>query len=227
MRELNSARQGAPKGQARRMVVFVHGYGADGADLLGLADPMAPHLPDTVFYSPDAPEKCTGNPVGRQWFPIPWLDGSTDAQAEAGLLAAADDLNAFLDARLADEGLGPEALALVGFSQGAMISLHIAPRRDAAMAGVVAISGRLLQPDMLKLQTRVRPPVLLIHGDQDPVVPFQDMALAGNALLEAGFSTYGHVMKGTGHGIAPDGLGVAVQFLAERLSDQARDRAAR
>lgn len=217
MRELTSARKGAARGSARRMVVFVHGYGADGADLLGLADPMAPHLHDTVFYAPDAPEPCSGNPMGRQWFPIPWLDGSSEAQAKAGLMAAADDLNAFLDARLADEGLEPEALALVGFSQGAMISLHVAPRRDTAIAGVVAISGRLLQPETLMAEARVKPPVLLIHGDQDPVVPFEDMALAGNALLAAGFSTYGHVMKGTGHGIAPDGLGVAVQFLAERL----------
>ncbi len=219
MTDLTSARAGIERGKAHSMVVFVHGYGADGADLLGLADAMAPHLPDTVFYAPDAPEKCTGNPMGRQWFPIPWLDGSSDAEAEAGLLAAADDLNAFLDARLRDEGLTPEALALVGFSQGAMISLHIAPRREAAIAGVVAISGRLLRPERLAAEVLVKPPVLLIHGDQDPVVPFEDMALAGNALLEAGFQTYGHVMKGTGHGIAPDGLGVAVQFLAEQLPD--------
>jgi len=199
------------------MVVFVHGYGADGADLLGLAGAMAPHLPDTLFLSPDAPDKCTGNGLGRQWFAIPWLDGSSEAMAETGLLAAAQDLNAFLDARLAEEGLGPEALALVGFSQGAMMCLHIAPRRVAPIAGVVAISGRLLKPERLMGQTLSRPPVLLIHGDQDSVVPFQDMQLAGNALLEAEFPTFGHVMKGAGHGIAPDGIGAAVQFLAERL----------
>ena len=218
MTALKFGRTGAAPGTAKRMVVFVHGYGADGADLLGLADPMAPHLADTVFYAPDAPEPCSGNPVGRQWFAIPWLDGSTEAAARAGLMAAADDLNGFLDARLAEEGLGPEALALVGFSQGAMIALHIAPRRAAPIAGVVAISGRLLAPETLAAETVSRPPVLLVHGDQDPVVPFEDMALAANALLEAGFETYGHVMKGTGHGIAPDGLGVAVRFLAERLA---------
>jgi phospholipase/carboxylesterase len=217
MRDLASGRQGAAMGKAQRMVVFVHGYGADGADLLGLADAMAPHLPDTVFYSPDAPDPCNGGGFGRQWFSIPWIDGSSEAQAETGLLAAAGDLNAFLDARLADEGLLPDALALVGFSQGAMMCLHLAPRREMPVACVVAISGRLLKPERLAQQTVSRPPVLLIHGDQDPVVPFQDMALAGNALLEAGFPTFGHVMKGTGHGIAPDGLGVAVQFLAERL----------
>lgn len=217
MRELVSKRRGAAKGQAKSAVIFVHGYGADGADLLGLAEPLAPHLPDTAFFSPDAPEPCAGNPFGRQWFPIPWLDGSSEAAARDGLLRAAEDLNGFLDAVLAEEGLQPEALALVGFSQGAMISLHIAPRRSTAIAGVVAISGRLLHPEGLQAEARVKPPVLLIHGDRDEVVPFQDMGLAGNALLAAGFETYGHVMQGTGHGIAPDGLGVALQFLSERL----------
>lgn len=215
-RQLTSARKGAAIGAARSMVVFVHGYGADGADLLGLADPLAPHLPNTVFYSPDAPEPCNGAPMGRQWFSIPWIDGSSEEVARQGLLAAADDLNAFLDQKLAEEGLGPEALCLVGFSQGSMISLHIAPRRPAAIAGVVSISGRLLSPELL-YEAVVKPPILLIHGDQDPVVPFEDMRLAGNALLEAGFETYGHVMKGTGHGIAPDGLSVALSFLIERL----------
>lgn len=215
-RKLTSGRKGAPFGQARSMVVFVHGYGADGADLLGLADPLAAHLPNTVFYSPDAPEPCNGAPMGRQWFPIPWLDGSSEEAARQGLLAAADDLNAFLDEKLAEEGLPPEAVALVGFSQGAMMSLHIAPRRQPAVAGVVAISGRLLSPELL-YEAVVKPPVMLIHGDQDAVVPFEDMGLAGNALVAAGFETYGHVMKGTGHGIAPDGLSTALSFLADRL----------
>ncbi|MDN5786097.1 alpha/beta hydrolase [Pseudorhodobacter sp.] len=215
-RKLTSLRKGVALGHAKSMVVFVHGYGADGADLLGLADPLGPHLPGTVFYSPDAPEPCNGAPMGRQWFPIPWLDGSSEEVARHGLRSASDDLNGFLDEKLAEEGLGPEALALVGFSQGAMICLHVAPRRPVAIAGVVAISGRLLEPELLS-EAVAKPPVLLIHGDQDPVVPFADMGLAGNALLAAGFETYGHVMKGTGHGIAPDGLSVALSFLAERL----------
>lgn len=218
IRSLNSERRGAALGKAKSMVVFVHGYGADGADLLGLADPLMPHLPDTAFYSPDAPEHCAGAPMGRQWFPIPWLDGSAEADAHAGLLRASDDLNAFLDAKLAEEGLTPASLALVGFSQGAMISLHIAPRRAQPIAALVAISGRLLVPELLGAETLVKPPVLLIHGDQDPVVPFQDMGLAGNALVAAGFETFGHVMQGTGHGIAPDGLSAALSFLHERLN---------
>ncbi|PLL13719.1 phospholipase [Tabrizicola sp. TH137] len=210
-------RKAARSGRARSLVVFVHGYGADGADLLGLGDALAPHLPDTVFVAPDAPQRCVGSPFGFQWFPIPWLDGSSEEAAREGMAASVDLLNAFLDARLAEEGLGPEALALVGFSQGAMMSLHVAPRRAAAVAGVVAISGRLLVPELLAAEAVVKPPVLLVHGDQDPVVPFADMGKAGEALVAAGFETFGHVMEGTGHGIAPDGLGVALQFLRERL----------
>ncbi|AWD20653.1 alpha/beta hydrolase [Fuscovulum blasticum] len=217
MRELEFGRKGAAAGTATSLVVFLHGYGADGADLLGLADVLAPHLPGTAFLAPDAPEPCSGNPFGRQWFPIPWLDGSTEDAARDGLLRAAQDLNGFLDARLAEEGLTPAALALVGFSQGAMMSLQVAPRRAEAIAGVVAISGRLLAPERLAAEAVVKPPVLLVHGDEDPVVPFADMGRAGDALVAAGFQTYGHVMKGTGHGIAPDGLGVALQFLRERL----------
>ena len=216
MRDLRFKRRAPLSGKARSMVVFVHGYGADGADLLGLADPLGTHLPDTVFLSPDAPERCVGGGFGFQWFPIPWLDGSDVALAERGLDLAATDLNGFLDARLAEEGLGAEALALVGFSQGAMISLHVAPRRPVAMAGVVAISGRLLRPEALD-EALVKPPVLLVHGDADPVVPFEDMGRAGQALEAAGFEVYGHVMQGTGHGIAPDGLSVALQFLKGQL----------
>lgn len=216
MRELRFGRKG-PKG-AGALVVFLHGYGADGSDLLGLADVLATHLPGVAFMAPDAPERCVGGGFGYQWFPIPWLDGSPQAAAEAGLDAAASDLNGFLDARLAEEGLAPERLVLIGFSQGAMMSLHVAPRRPQAVAGVVAISGRLLRPEALAAEAVVKPPVLLMHGDQDPVVPFEDMGRAGDALVGAGFPTYGHVMKGTGHGIAPDGLGVTLQFLKERLA---------
>lgn len=216
-RALNSGRAGAAKGKATSLVVFVHGYGADGADLLGLADPLAPHLPNTAFLSPDAPSPCAGNPFGRQWFPIPRFDGSSEVDAAVEMNRAADDLNAFLDHHLADLGLTPAALALVGFSQGAMMSLHVAPRRPVAMAGVVAISGKLMRPQVLAQELKVRPPVLIMHGDRDDVVPFGEMQVAGNALVAAGFETFGHVMKGSGHGIAPDGLGVALQFLRERL----------
>ncbi len=217
VRELKSERRGAPKGSAKQVVVFVHGYGADGADLLGLADPLAPHLPDTTFYSPDAPERCVGNPMGYQWFPIPWLDGSKEEDARASMAASLDDLNAFLDRILEEEGLGADRLALVGFSQGTMMSLHAAPRRDAAIAALVGFSGRLMAPETLAEEARVKMPILLLHGDQDDVVPFASLKEAADALVAAEFETYAFVMKGTGHGIAPEGLGQAVGFLRAKL----------
>jgi phospholipase/carboxylesterase len=216
-RELSFGRRPAASGRTESLLVFLHGYGADGADLLGLADVLGPHLPGTAFVAPDAPEPCRGAPMGRQWFPIPWLDGSSEAAARQGLMAAAADLDAFLDARLAEAGLAPAALALFGFSQGAMMALQVAPRRAEPVAAVVACSGRLLAPERLAAEVRVRPPVLLMHGDADPVVPFADMAAAGRALDAAGIDTHGHVMRGTGHGIAPDGIGAALAFLRPRL----------
>ncbi|WP_199259562.1 alpha/beta hydrolase [Paracoccus binzhouensis] len=215
LRELKSERKGPRK--ADSVVVFLHGYGADGADLLGLADPLAPHLPGTAFYAPNAPERCVNNPMGYQWFPIPWMDGSSEEQARSSAAQSFKDINAFLDKVLADEGLAPDRLALVGFSQGTMMALTVAPQREPGIAGVVGFSGRLLEPEKAG-EARTKPPILLIHGDQDPVVPFESMAIAGEALQKAGFTVYGHVMKGTGHGISPDGLSVALAFLKERFA---------
>ena len=214
---LKFGRRNAKSGKAKSIVVFVHGYGADGTDLLGLADVLAPHLPGTMFYAPDAPQVCNGNPFGYQWFPIPWMDGSSEAAAAAGLTASTEALNDFLDACLAEAGLTDAQLALVGFSQGAMMSLHVVPRRPNAVACVVAISGRLLEPDALAGAANVKPPILLIHGDQDPVVPFDSMAAAGDVLVANGFETYSHVMLGTGHGIANDGLEATLGFLIKNL----------
>ncbi|WP_234854935.1 alpha/beta hydrolase [Paracoccus everestensis] len=215
MTVLKSARKGPSKADA--VVVFLHGYGADGADLLGLADPLSPHLPGVAFHAPDAPERSINNPFGFQWFPIPWLDGSTEAQAKEAMGRSIALLNAWLDKVLADEGLTADRMVVVGFSQGTMMALHVLPRRDEAVAGIIGFSGRLLVPELLAAEATVKPPVLLLHGDQDPMVPFQDMTLAGDALEQAGFAVYGHVMKGTGHGISPDGLSVALSFLRDRL----------
>jgi len=216
-RPLTSARKGAPKGSAKSVVIFVHGYGANGADLIGLADPLAAHLPGTAFYSPDAPERCAGNPVGFQWFGIPHMDGTPEDMARSAQAQAADDLNGFVDQVLADEGLEAGALALVGFSQGTMMSLHIAPRRAQPIAALVGFSGRLLHPDALQTETRSKPPILLIHGDADPMVPIQSLPEAADALVAAGFETYAHVCKGLGHSIDNEGLSLALGFLSDKL----------
>ncbi|WP_224814660.1 alpha/beta hydrolase [Hasllibacter sp. MH4015] len=217
-RILDYKTKGSHSGETKSLVVFLHGYGADGGDLLGLADPLAEHLPDTVFAAPDAPERSAMNPMGFQWFPIPWIDGSSEEAAAEGMGRAVHDLNAFLDHLMAENGVTVAETALVGFSQGTMISLHVAPRRAEAFAGIVGFSGRLLEPEALVDDVVVRPPVLLIHGDADDVVPPQSLPEAAEGLQNAGWEeVYAHIMKGTGHGIAPDGLSVALAFLKDKL----------
>ncbi|MBL4627531.1 MAG: prolyl oligopeptidase family serine peptidase [Roseicyclus sp.] len=207
-------------GETKSLVVFLHGYGADGKDLLGLADPLAEHLPDTVFVAPDAPERSSVNPAGFQWFPIPWIDGSSEEAASEGMERAVTDLNVFLDHVMAEHGVAAAETALVGFSQGTMIALHIAPRRDEEFACVVGFSGRLLEPEALVDEVVVRPPILLLHGDADDVVPPQSLPEAVDGLEAAGWEeVYAHVMQGTGHGIAPDGLSVALAFLRDKLPE--------
>ncbi|AEI94371.1 MULTISPECIES: alpha/beta hydrolase [Roseobacter] len=218
-RVLNAERRAAASGETRSIVVFLHGYGANGADLLGLADPLSEHLPDTLFVAPDAPEACAGAPFGFQWFPIPWIDGSSEEESMRGMAQAVEDLNAFLDALMVDEDVLPEQVVLFGFSQGSMMALHVAPRREDEIAGIVAFSGRLLAPETLADEALVRPPVLLVHGDADDVVPPQSLPQAAEALQEAGWKdVFAHIMKGTGHGIAPDGLSVALAFMRDKLN---------
>ena len=217
-RALTTDRREPLSGEMRSAVIFLHGYGANGADLMGLADPLAEHMPDTLFLAPDAPEACAGSPMGYQWFPIPWIDGSPEEAAHEGMLRAADDLNAFPDGVMVDDDLLPEQVMLFGFSQGTMMSLHVAPRREDPVAGIVAFSGRLNAPELLADEVVSRPPVLLIHGDQDDVVPPQSLPAAAEALQGAGWKeVYAHIMKGTAHGIAPDGLSVALAFMRDRL----------
>lgn len=217
-RALQAQRREPQSGETQSCVIFLHGYGANGADLIGLADPLADHMPDTLFIAPDAPESCAGAPMGYQWFPIPWIDGSSEEESNAGLQNAAADLDAFIDGVMVDEDLLPEQVMVLGFSQGTMMALHVVPRREDALAGIVAFSGRLLLSEQLIDDAQSRPPVLLIHGDQDDVVPPQSLPQAAEALQQAGWTeVYAHVMKGTGHGIAPDGLQVALAFMRDRF----------
>lgn len=208
---------GAPP---RRLVVLLHGVGADGADLIDLAPHWAPYLPDAEFLAPDGPAPCDMAPFGRQWFSL--ADRSPDAM-KAGA-ARAPVLNAFLDEELAARGLTDADLALVGFSQGTMMALYAAPRRAAPCAGLVGYSGALLDAEGLTQAARSRPPVLLIHGDADPVVPVQALPHAIGALKAAGFSVHDQVRPGLGHGIDPQGLALGGRFLVERFEETVTDR---
>lgn len=213
---LDGPRAAPASGPASSLVVLLHGYGADGADLIGLAEPLGPHLPRTVFRAPNAPDACAVNPGGRQWFPIPWIDGSTEAAMGAGFLRAAEILEAYLAGAMAEEGVGPDRTALLGFSQGTMMGLHVGPRIRPALAGIVGFSGRVADKGALKAAPE-RPPVLLVHGDRDEMIPVAALGEAEAALSEAGYPVAAHVSPGTPHGIAPDGLGLAMRFLVERL----------
>jgi phospholipase/carboxylesterase len=215
MTKLTGPERPAASGTADSLVILLHGYGADGGDLIGLADPLAPHLPKTRFVAPNAPQPCVNNPAGFQWFPIPWLDGSSEAESLVAAGQAAAALNAYLDA--AATTTPPDRTVLVGFSQGTMMALQVAPRRPVPVAGIVGFSGRLLRPERLAAEIASRPPVLLVHGDQDPMVPIAHLKEAADALTAAGVETRTHVSPGVGHGIAPDGLGLALGFIRQHL----------
>lgn len=201
-------------GKARALVVFLHGLGADGNDLISLAPLLAPLLPDTAFVSPHAPFPCDMAPMGRQWFSL--QDRDPDVLLE-GVAGVAPSLNAFLDAELAKHGLTDDRLALVGFSQGTMTALHTALRRPRACAVVVGFSGALLKPESLGEEIASRPPVLLVHGDADPVVPFEAMAIAEEAMGLNGVPVAAYARPGLGHGIDQEGLQLCAVALVQHL----------
>ena len=217
MTTLRRAPRPAASGRADSVVVFLHGYGADGSDLIGLAEPLAPHLPDTRFLAPNAPERVRQQPHGiTSGFRSPGSTARPRRQARASAAGSFRLLDAWLD-DLAAQGIGPARTVLVGFSQGTMMALHVGLRRPEPFAGIVGFSGRLLDAERLPAEIAARPPVLLVHGDQDPMVPFASLGEAAAALTAAGVETYTHVSRGTAHGIAPDGLGLALGFIRERL----------
>ncbi len=218
MAVLTGPRAGAAQGEAKSLVIFLHGYGADGADLIGLSQPLAPVLPGAAFLSPDAPDRCAASPFGRQWFPIPWIDGSSQQEMQDGFDRAEEILNAYLDETFAAEGLDETRTCLVGFSQGTMMALHVGPRRETQLAGIVGFSGRLTAPEKLKAEIKTRPPVLLTHGDADEVIPVASIHDARNGLAAAGLDVRWHVSRGVGHGIDEQGLTLAAQFLRDALT---------
>ena len=199
---------------AESLVVFLHGYGADGNDLIDIGRAWAPLLPGTAFVSPHAPEPCAEAPVGRQWFPLASVDPHLLRER---VRAAAPVLDAFIDAELAAHGLTDDRLALVGFSQGTMMALHVGPRRGGGIAGIVGYSGLLAGPEDLQAELRHRPPVLLIHGAADPVIPAIALNAAVQALTAAGFPVESHLRPGLQHGIDQEGLARGAGFVQRVL----------
>ena len=213
---LTGPRRDARSGHAKSLVIFLHGYGADGNDLIGLAGPLAPHLPDTAFLAPNAPERNAVNPGGHQWFPIPWIDGSSESARDTSYRRSLGVLDDWLTQAMEAEGVPPARTAVVGFSQGTMMALSVLPALAEPVACLVGFSGRLLEPEALRA-ARVRPPVLLVHGDRDEMVPVSSLDEARRGLEAAGFDVTTHVSRGVAHGIAPDGLELALGFLKAHL----------
>ncbi|MFI4999938.1 MAG: alpha/beta hydrolase [Reyranellales bacterium] len=199
-------------GAPGHLVVLLHGYGADGNDLIGLAPVLAPLMPDVVFHAPNAPYPCDDNPMGYQWFAIARGDPRV---ALAGARSAAPLVDAFLDDTLAQYGLDESKTTLVGFSQGTVMALHVGLRRANRLAGIVGFSGMLAGPEVLKAELKSRPPILLVHGDEDQMLPHVLTEKAAEELRQNGLKVAMHIAQGVGHGIDQSGLSHAARFLMD------------
>jgi len=205
-------RSGRPATQA---VILLHGYGADGSDLIGLGQHWGQLLPDAMFIAPNAPEPCAGSPFGFQWFP---LDVDRIAGRIAGAKVAAPILKEFLADLWSQTGIAPWQTILAGFSQGAMMSLHVGTALEQDLAGIIAFSGAFVAADGFAKGRFAKPPVTLIHGELDQVVDAELSRQAATELSAAGFEVSLHLSPNTAHGIAPDGLDFATSFLLARLA---------
>ena len=217
--ELDGPRVAPRDGPARQLVVFLHGYGADGNDLIEIGKAWQGLLPHAAFVSPHAPRPCGQAPMGREWFPLTFRNPD---ERWSGVNAAAPELEKFLDAELARHRLPPSALALVGFSQGTMMALHVGLRRAVAPAAIVGYSGMLVLKDDSDVegyrpQIRARPPVLLIHGDADELIPMDALFHSAQSLAALDVPVEWHLSAGVGHGIDGEGLRHGGEFLARRL----------
>ncbi len=209
----------APKsgGAPRQVVIFLHGLGADGDDLIGLASYFAELLPDAEFLSPHAPYPCDMAPYGRQWFSL--RDFGQEAMLR-GLESVKPVFDSYLDAVMESRKINETELALLGFSQGTMLSLHGALRRKRPVAAVLGYSGMLVAPDRLISEITARPPVMLVHGEQDPVVPFEAMDLGRRALEALAVPVTTLARPGLGHSIDDEGLAEGTRFLAGAFAGQ-------
>ena len=220
MAELDGPRLEPRSGPARQLVVFLHGYGADGNDLIEIGRAWQGLLPHAAFVSPHAPRPCGQAPTGREWFPLTFRNPD---ERWNGVNAAAPGLNAFLDAELSRRNLLPSALALVGFSQGTMMALHVGLRRAVPAAAIVGYSGMLIMPgdtmsEAFAAEIKSKPPVLLIHGDEDQLIPVQAVNHSAQGLAALEVPVQWHISAGIGHGIDQEGLRQGGEFLAKSFA---------
>ncbi|MCB1555777.1 MAG: phospholipase [Alphaproteobacteria bacterium] len=199
----------------RQLVIFLHGFGADGRDLIGLAPEFAPSLPEALFLSPDAPFPCDMAPSGRQWFSLE--DWSPDSLLR-GVQNAAPLLTGYIAQQIEKHGVVTAKTALVGFSQGTMTALYAGPRYPEKLAGVLGYSGALIWEEGVDPETLHKIPVYLAHGEADMVVPVPAYAHAVENLTQAGFSVTGHTTPGLPHGIDGAGIVAGRTFLQRVLS---------
>jgi phospholipase/carboxylesterase len=216
--ELDGPRLAPHAGAAQQLVVFLHGYGADGNDLIDIGRAWQQYLPNAAFVSPHAPEPCGQAPVGRQWFALTFRDPN---ERWIGVNKAAPLLERFLDAELNRHKLPPSALMLVGFSQGTMMALHVGLRRPTPPAAIVGYSGLLVErsdgdAEAFAAEIKSRPPVLLVHGDRDDLIPPQALFQATQGLAALEVPIEWHLSAGVGHGIDAEGLRHGGEFLARR-----------
>jgi phospholipase/carboxylesterase len=205
-------RSGGPATQA---VILLHGYGADGSDLISLGQHWGPMLPDATFIAPNAPTPCAGSAFGFEWFP---LDVDRITSRIVGAQQTAPVIKEFLADLWAQTGILPERTILGGFSQGAMMALHVGTSLDRQLAGIIACSGAFIPADGFADGRFAKPPVALIHGELDQVVDPSLSREAATELSASGFEVSLHISPNAGHGIAPDGLDFATRFLLARLA---------
>ncbi len=200
-------------GKPQQIVLLLHGFGSSGSDMIALAPSWQEALPDALFLAPHAPQRC-GIGAGYQW----WALSELSPQALArGAAEAAPAIEGFIDRKLAQYDLGEANLAVVGFSQGTMMALHVGLRRKAQVAAIVGYSGMLTGAVQLRRELASRPPVLLVHGSQDPVVPVSALHTAERELKHLDVEVTTHISPNLGHSVDPGGIRLGGEFAARAL----------
>ncbi len=212
-RELTFEKVGSKSGNTDQLVIFLHGYGANGADLLNISQSFKNYFPNMVFLAPNAPFQCEGMIGGYKWFNLPWLDNSKEYDYIKTFEESLHILDEWLTQKILYENVEDKNVFLFGFSQGTMLALHAATIRKKSLGGVLGFSGKLIEEKKFNSNLLSKCPILLVHGDQDDVVPYNNSISASEKLKSEGFQVNFHLTKGIGHGISPEGLQHALNFL--------------